>query len=269
MAFITCQFYSDLLLQRMQVDLLLPLDSPKEKGRATKGVLFLLHGQGGNQSDWQQYSAVPRYAVDNQLAVVYVSCPQSFYADMKYGGAFYTYMTEELPAFLKKAFHLPLKRETTYIAGLSMGGYGAAMLALSRPDLYGACGAFSGPLEIEQLASHRGQNDYARRILAPVFGEKEPIPPAYSVEKLARKTAKLPLAQRPRMFIACGKQDPLFDLYEENVRMAALLEKLGYDLKYMEWDGIHEFDFWDRAIVYAIAFFRKNRYAEKILKDWK
>ena len=59
-----------------------------------------------------------------------------FYQDMYRGSAYRTFFTEELPMFITSVFPVSKKREDTYIAGFSMGGYGAWYLALSAPHLY-------------------------------------------------------------------------------------------------------------------------------------
>ena len=51
---------------------------------------------------------------------------------IKVGGKYYSFMTKELPDYITRIFHASRKREDTYIAGLSMGGYGAWFLALRQ-----------------------------------------------------------------------------------------------------------------------------------------
>ena len=251
MAFISCQIRSDVLDQRVDVDVFLPADSPKEKGREAAGILYLLHGQGGSNTDWQQYTAIARYATANRLAVIYPSCPQSFYVDMAYGGAFYTYLTEELPALLHTMFRLPVGREKTFVAGLSMGGYGAALLGLSRPDLFGAFAEFSGAVDVEALTAFK-EDPYVRSIAVPAFGEKMEVPEKYDLFKLAETAAALPEEQRPRIFMACGLQDDFMGLYQQNVKFRDHIASLPLPMKWMEWNGIHEYNF-GTALSYTLS----------------
>ncbi len=270
MANLFCHINSEVLQQRVDVDVFLPIDSPPEKGKEIKGVLYLLHGYGGSQKDWQDYTAVTRYAVDNELAVVFPCCPKSFYVNMVYGEDYLTFMTEELPALMQKMFHIPTEREKTFIAGLSMGGYGAAYLGLTRPDLYGAFANFSGPANIRSFEVNK-QNPTIQKMLVPVFGNDVEITDEYDLYKLAEKVSALLDAEKPRIFMACGKQDNYggLELYKQNVDYKNYLQTLPLDMKWMEWDGIHEFNFWDRALVHAIAFFLKNNYDVEKLKDWQ
>ncbi len=56
--------------------------------------------------------------------------------------------------------------EETFVAGLSMGGYGALKLALTHPERYAAAASLSGALDLRTLLLH------ARRpaLLDRVFG---------------------------------------------------------------------------------------------------
>lgn len=56
----------------------------------------------------------------------------SFYTDMVYGHQYFTFVSEELPKFVRAIFPLSDKREDNFVAGMSMGGYGALKLALSN-----------------------------------------------------------------------------------------------------------------------------------------
>lgn len=71
-----------------------------------------------------------------------------FYTDMKYGKKHYTFVSEELVNYTRKVFRLSRRRERTFVAGLSMGGYGAFRLALTKPEQYSAAASLSGCLDI-------------------------------------------------------------------------------------------------------------------------
>jgi putative tributyrin esterase len=88
-------------------------------------MLFLLHGGLDDGTCWIRGTGFQRYADRRRLAVVAASVGNSFYADMAHGLKYYTFMSEELPWFVRAVFPLSARREDTFIAGLSMGGYGA------------------------------------------------------------------------------------------------------------------------------------------------
>lgn len=76
---------------------------------------------------------------------------RSFYADEHYGEAYWTYISEELPAFIENTFSVSQEREDRFVIGLSMGGYGAFKLALNYPERFTATASLPGPLEITSL----------------------------------------------------------------------------------------------------------------------
>ena len=64
------------------------------------------------------------------LIVVMPNTSNGWYTDTQYGYNYYTAIAEELPKVLKRFFpNMTSKREKTFIAGLSMGGYGSFKLA--------------------------------------------------------------------------------------------------------------------------------------------
>ncbi|MCI9552974.1 MAG: hypothetical protein HFE94_05505 [Acutalibacter sp.] len=102
---------------------------PTERFQAPYPTLYLLHGLTENSSAWLQNTRIKMWAEEKGLAVVMPSGENSFYLDIsvKDGGLgdFGAYIGEELVKVTREMFPLSHKREETYIAGLSMGGYGA------------------------------------------------------------------------------------------------------------------------------------------------
>ena len=45
-------------------------------------------------------------------------------------------IAEELPNYLKQWFKIPTQKENTFIAGESMGGYGALKIGMTYPSQY-------------------------------------------------------------------------------------------------------------------------------------
>ncbi len=275
MAFIYSTLYSKTLAQNMHLDLFLPNDLSDKKIRKPRGLIYFLHGLSSSEREFREYTAVNRYARENNLAVAFVSAPFGFYTDMKYGFKYFTYLTEELPALLKSLYNLSFSREKTMVAGLSMGGYGALKLGLTRPDIYGVIAAFSGAVDLlgmkESLKDTQDLNTIAERdsVFVPVFGEELDIKNEDDLFYLANKVAKLEKEKQPRIFTACGKQDDLYFLYDQNIKFKEHLNTLDLkEFKYMEWDGVHDYSFWDRAMMHAVGFFMQNKYDEKKIKLW-
>ncbi len=265
MANIKMDMFSDNLLQTVSVDLYFPSDRQENKGSEPCAVVYLLHGMKGTSSSWFNLTAVQRYAQDNNIILI---CPQahnSFYANNYFGEDYFTFITEELPTKLQSIYNIPKEREKTFIAGLSMGGYGAMLLGLSRPDLYAACATFSGAVGITQAEYINKDDPFAQRYLRPILGPDYELRQELDILYLAKKVSELPKEQQPRILCTCGTED---FLYVPNTAFKNYIKTLPLSFTYMEWAGSHEWDFWDKSFVYAIDFFLNNGYAKKCHEQW-
>ncbi|MEG0485195.1 MAG: hypothetical protein RR576_07085, partial [Oscillospiraceae bacterium] len=112
MAFISCLLKSEVLQSTVDVKLYFPCDLPEYVGNKVKGVITLLHGYTGCGDDWLQMTAASRYAADNGLVLIAPSVGNCFYNDMAYGGAYFTFINEEMPLLLQKIFKYPPSAKT-------------------------------------------------------------------------------------------------------------------------------------------------------------
>ncbi len=206
-------------------------------------VLYLLHGLSDDASAWQRYSSIETIAAVYGLVVVMPSAGRSFYTDQPNGQNYFSYLTEELPRYLESVFGLKPRREDTFIAGNSMGGYGAFKAAFLHPELYSAAASFSGALSLEILRAI--PNDPRQAEFALLFGDLEKLSGSeHDPATWLRQAAKDPSAL-PRLFIACGRQD---DLYPLSVQYHSACQSLGLQVEYYEEDGCHDWFFWDAQI---------------------
>ena len=122
-------------------------DSLKYQGKPKFPVLYLFHGMGNNHAQWTGYTNVELFAEERNIAVVMISAENKSYVDFN-GEDFYSFIEVELQDFIKGTFPISDRPEDTYIAGLSMGGYGTLVHALRNPEKYAAAGAFSAAVEL-------------------------------------------------------------------------------------------------------------------------
>jgi S-formylglutathione hydrolase FrmB len=224
-------------------------------------VAYLLHGLCGRSGDWIDYSMLPVYAQDGDTLFVMPEAARSFYADQKYGQNYFDYIVDELPEICRSLFNISAERERTAIIGASMGGYGALKAALSRPGQYGFACAFSSPcLFLNEYLGARNRAGNAEGLEAELgpqlaqdfraaFGEPFELSPGNDILGLARGLAGR--APKPSIYAACGKADPF---RAENGRFAGEMRSLDFDFSYEEWEGKHDFRFFDEALRRAIAF---------------
>jgi S-formylglutathione hydrolase FrmB len=137
------------------------------------------------------------------------------------------------------------------IAGLSMGGYGALRCALTYPERYRACAAFSSACDIRQISEHAEVIEQTKGIhqtFEAIFGSPVCVSDESDLFALARRNAER--LKHLQLYLACGRQD---FLYEANVRLQEQMQQAPLArLLYEEWDGTHEWGFWDTAIQKAL-----------------
>ena len=150
MALIELKFFSQSLGMQTEAYVVIPQKSTKGeigiKGKSKDKeykCLYLLHGLSDDHSIWLRRTSIERYAADYGACIVMPCGARSFYTDMKYGMKYFSYITEELPSIVSEFLKVSNKREDTYIAGLSMGGYGALKAALKKPEVFCAAAGLS------------------------------------------------------------------------------------------------------------------------------
>ena len=254
MAKFTCNFISYTLHRTMDITVVVPsVTIPESMGMAAgdidgvpadmsalKGgfrhtkeakypVLYLLHGYGNNHAQWTGYTNIELFAEERNMAVVNISAENKCY--IRNGGDdFYTFIEEELPDFVCGMFPISRRPEDTYIAGLSMGGYGTLVHALSNPGKFKAFGAFSAAVDINPFQLSGGE------------GADKPVDPSISPNALADKL----IAEGtpfPRAYIAIGGKDFLL---ESNHAFRDKLMNAGIPVTYDEIPEYgHEWRFWN------------------------
>lgn len=243
MALFTCNFRSAALQIHTQIHVILPEEGSWETGLPDRRwpVLWLLHGLSDDHTIWLRRTAIERYVQGLPLAVVMPAVNRSFYQDMACGARYWSYVSAELPALVRSWFPISDCREENFVAGLSMGGYGALRHALAHPDRYVAAATFSGALA---PAATEGDTTWASE-LQMMFGDPAAVAGSDSdLYALAERVARAG-QPRPLIYQYCGAQD---FLYAQNLKFRAHLEALGWEFTYTEDDGAHTWDRWDDQV---------------------
>ena len=212
-------------------------------------TLWILHGGKGNFMEWPQYSAIEKLAMLNKFAVVSVDGDNSMYNDMPNGDNYYTYITQELPAFLRKHFPLSDKREDNFICGLSMGGHGSAKIGFANPDKYSAIGVFSGGPADPVASFEAATPEEKERQLTYIVKAESMLPGGPNdiwgnFLRLGENGVPKPL-----IYVACGTKDMPF-VYGGMKDFEKFVKDNGRedDVIFEEWEGVHCWDFWDVAV---------------------
>jgi len=248
-------FFSEVLELRSAMYVLLPqrtLADLKRKRTPKYRTLYLLHGLSDDHTCWQRYTSIERYAEGLNLAVVMPAVHRSFYTDMVHGGKYWQFIGEEVPAVVRDLFPLSVERKDNFVAGLSMGGYGAFKLALTHPERFAAAASLSGGLDLgDTTRADNPRNDTSRLAeYRTIFGDLSKVPGSKDdLFVLARKAARGTV--KPRLYQCCGTED---FLYSQNVRFRDAVRGLPLDLTYEEGPGEHNWAYWDEMIQNVLAW---------------
>ena len=243
MALITLNFYSEALGLQTEALVVMPQAGNYGEDRSDDTAsakpypcLYLLHGLSDDHTIWHRWTSIERYATQYGICVVMPRADRSFYSDMKHGLAYYTHIAKELPRVIREYFNVSTKREDQFIAGNSMGGYGAMKIALRECGSFAACAGLSPCGDLRALTIFHD-------VFRPIFGEEIDIPNEDDLLYLLE--AKKDDPDRPRIFIGIGTEDYLYD---NVVPVRKKIEECKYDFTYRESAGAHNWKFWDEYI---------------------
>ena len=249
MALIKCDFFSDVLGMSSSMHVIIPQQNTQQIGM--DGIkespdkfpcLLLLHGLSDDDSIWLRRTSIERYVSSLGLAVVMPNVHRSFYSNMKHSHDYWKFISEELLQIARSFFPLSDKHEDNFVAGLSMGGYGAFKLALRKPESFCAAASLSGVLDI--VACLESDKAGLLNTLQLVFGENVDIKGSEDdLMACAEKIAATDI--QPALYQCCGRDD---FLYEDNIKFRDHAKKLNLNLTYDEGSGMHEWGYWDTQI---------------------
>src|ERR671933_2788384 len=183
MVHLRCDFSSEALSLTTSMTVLLPQQTTTQIGMAGRQhaglppVLYLLHGLSDDDTIWLRRTSIERYVAPLGLAVVMPQVHRSFYTDEAYGGKYWTFVSEELPELVARFFRVSQAREDTFVAGLSMGGYGALKLALRQPSRFAAAASMSGALDVAGLVREAPTRSEDPAMFERIFGPGRTVGP--------------------------------------------------------------------------------------------
>jgi len=252
MAQVHCNFFSYSLGYPIEIEVILPsftsCNMNLEHSHALPAkfpVMYLLHGHGNDYQAWLRYTSVERYAEERRIAVVTFSCHNKAYLNAPYGENFYDFLNKELPEFVENYFPVSSDPKERYIAGLSMGGYGALLHGLQNPERYSAIGAFSPgiPAENQEANMNRIMRVNLYEVTRKALAENEKL---------------------PDMFICIGDKDFLYERvthYHETFSPVWHGSRYRYD----DMPGYeHEFAIWDIEVAQFLDWITRDDVYKKM-----
>jgi S-formylglutathione hydrolase FrmB len=245
-----------------------------DPGRAYP-LLLLLHGVGDapNYVSWAQPGSgdIQRTAAGLDAIIVMPEANRGFYTDWFNGGkrgdpSWETYFLDTFLPFVERTYKIAPGRRNHAIAGLSMGGFGAAYLGGQRPDIFGAVASFSGFVQHQRPEAEAGLKVVGEVDYTSIFG---PMSGAYATGHNPTRTAANLRSSRVFVTVGDGTADPSagssptavlgggaaeLELRQQNDEFAAALHSAGVPVDYRPGVGVHDWPYWRAALKEAIAW---------------
>jgi len=251
MALFQCEIHSAALDKSCALNAIVPqyYEGKVPGARREYRVLYLLHGLSDDHSMWIRRTSVERYVADYNVVVIMPNIDRSFYTDMKHGLKYWTFIADELPRIVSQLFPVSTRREDTFVAGFSMGGYGTLKLALNRPEQFAAAGAMSS---VTDIAAKFDDPRYKTWQFDDIFGSPEQLAAdGNDLFDSLKKAASAPV--KPRIIQICGTEDYL---WQDNVKMRDAFQAANWpEYRFESHPGCHSWEFWDTYIKTILTFF--------------
>jgi S-formylglutathione hydrolase FrmB len=206
-------------------------------------VVYLLHGGGGSFRNWSNYSDVSPYAAQG-LILVMPDGGSSYYmnAAEKTEDKYEDYLVSDLIGDVEARFPAATGRECRAIVGVSMGGFAAVTLALTRPELFSFGGALSPAIDVpSRRFTLRRWGQYLR--FRNIFG------PRGSRTRLASDPFVLVQSANPGvtpyLYLTAGDREALL---APNRRFAAILSERHFNYEFHTKPGGHDWNEWNAQL---------------------
>ena len=255
MAVFHIRYFSNCLHRMTSFEMLIPndyrQDSGREKPKEPMRTLFLLHGYTGMSENWVPADLPEKY----NFAIVMPTAENSFYLNgAATGSAYQSMVGEELTDYVRRTFGLANGPEDTFIAGLSMGGFGALHTALAYPDRFGKAACLSSALIVHGIAGMKPGEDNGvanYEYYRACFGDLDRVEESDANPETLVKKLKAAGKKIPDLYLCCGTEDFLI---EPNRAMHKFLESEKVPHEYHEGPGVHDMVSWSHWIVKAVEW---------------
>ena len=234
------RFYSAALGREMPYRVFLP--EAIEPGQRFP-VAYLLHGHKMDLREWSSNLDLPKYASQG-LILVTPEGNSSFYVNAARirRDKYEDYVAHDLVEDVQSRFPALSGRAHRAIFGISMGGFGALVMALRHPEMYAIACGLSSALDVpERRFSPRRALQWWK--LRAIFG------PMGSRERAERDPFHLVNTVEPHavppLYLTAGENE--FQL-KSNRRFVALLAERGIEHEFHLGRGGHDWDEWVEQI---------------------
>jgi enterochelin esterase-like enzyme len=240
------------------------LPSDYEKSDRSYPILYLLHGSGDDETGWIQFGEVDKIT-DNSVrkgesAPMIIAMPDGgltgYINNYDNKVRYEDFFIQEFIPFIEKTYRVRDQRRYRAVAGLSMGGYGALIMATKHPDLFSAAAPLSAGVRTD-LEVIEIDDAYYERTMGIRNGKglkgKDRLTAHYyqnSVLKIV-ETADAEALKNVRFYVDCGDDDFLI---KGNMALHAVMidKKIPHEFRVR--DGGHTWTYWRTGLPEVLKF---------------
>ena len=212
-------------------------------------ILYLLHGYNGSCRDWTERTTFEEFIAGWPLIVVMPDAGDSWYVNSATDSSalYEEYLVRDVRLFVENRYNVDSTRRA--IAGLSMGGYGALMLAMRHPDVFRFAGSLSGAIVVPGSLLRPDNvppRPAIRATQKAAFGEPtEDRLDRYDLQRLLHTVTP---ETSPYVYLVTGIQDALVEFLPAQRALTNQMRDSGLPYEYHETPGGHSWSFWDREV---------------------
>lgn len=214
--------------------------------------VYLLHGFNGDYTNWVKQPNLIKYLKGYEYIVICPDAKNSWYSNSitLQNANYEDLIIKEIIPYVDKKYRTRQSKFSRAIAGLSMGGYGAAKLGLKYPGMFFFAGCISPsiqfPAGLEDSAIVARRSKETIKSVREMFGEKRNE--SWSANDIFELTEKINPNTAPYFYLSAGSQDGIPEVIEQTHIFAASLRKKSIAFEMHETTGAHDWKFWDSEI---------------------
>lgn len=230
----------------------LPKSYTTETGRQYP-VLYLLHGLWGNNTDWVDRGHIQDVAnqlIDGEQAVeMIIVMPDAGtewngYFNME-GWPYETYFFKEFIPYIESTYRVKSDKKHRAIAGLSMGGGGAAVYGQKYPEMFSSVYAISALLTLGE-GGGMPEQDPKMAELNRTVREYDAVQFVAGSDPSTREKLRT-----IRWFVDCGDDDFLL---MANLAFVREMHQARIPLQFRVRDGGHTWEYWHSSLYKILPF---------------
>jgi enterochelin esterase-like enzyme len=256
--------HSSILKQDVHFSVCLPANYYQAK--RSFPVVYLLHGLGDDETSWLEYGQISQYAdklvEDGDADPMIFIMPEAFRTyyvnDYKSTFMYQDMFVNELVPHIDSIFSTIADRQHRALMGYSMGGFGALILHLKHPDIFGTAVPLSISVRTDEqymTEDASGWDDQWGRLFGePGLTGKDRITEYYKQNSPFHVLSLMSAGDIQKLNIYIDNGDKEQTLCRSNEELHILMRDLNIPHEFRVRDGGHSFQYWCSALPNALKF---------------